>query len=123
MWGKVKKVKLMSLAKFNNTNTANVFKKDTTHWKDYKKPAELELDKEYGFFGFYLNKESKFGEHYVVMSDGFYINMPASMNGTFAEMLKDTETVDLINAGNEKIVPRSVFSKKWNKDIIVFDFV
>lgn len=111
----------MALAKFNRTT--NVFTVNTEHYSDYKKLSDLTPETEYSILGFYLNKDSKFGEHYVIISDGYYVNVPASMNDTFKAMLEDADTIALINQGNEKFVVRDVFSKKWNKDIRVVDFI
>ena len=111
----------MSLAKFNKST--NLFTKDTSHYTIYKKSSEVDLDKELPVFGFFKNTKSRFGDYYVAISDGYYINLPRSMNETIENMCADKETVDLLNAGNEKISAHKVFSDKWQKDIIVFDFV
>ena len=81
--------------------------KDESKTKSYVKPVELAervgLENAVPIRAFYKNTKSKFGDTYVAVieSDGdiLYLNLPAHMNETVAEIMESKEAVALGNEG------------------------
>ena len=48
---------------------------------------------------FFINKKSKFGEHYVVYTGDYLVDMPQHLNSSFDEIYHDDTAVDEINNG------------------------
>lgn len=61
--------------------------------------------------GFYISKKGQYGEQAVVLSDGFFVNLPKHWVDTIKEMLTDKE---VIKAVNEKKVYFDI--EKYQKD-------
>lgn len=110
----------------NRNKGTRLFTKDTSKFSEFKKYTDLELNKPYKVYGFYLNTKSQFGEHYTAIGEDFYINLPKSMNEIIAGIINDCKTdeelLNSINSGNESIIVKMVFSKKMNKEIHIVDF-
>ena len=61
----------------------------------YKKKAEAV----YQVRGFYINTKGRFGEHPVMISDKFFIDLPDYMTDEIKETLKSEEDIDEIKKG------------------------
>lgn len=47
----------------------------------------------------FINKESKFGDAPVIVTDGLMVNAPAHLTPTVQDMIASDELVDLVNQG------------------------
>ena len=90
----------MSITKYNKTGS-----KFTTNISENSKYINLEkLYNDYGkkihkIYMFYINKKSKYGEHVVVYTGDWLVDIPQHMTETFKQIYNDDETIDDINNG------------------------
>lgn len=106
-------------------NKHTLFTKDTKGFTEFKKLSDLKLGTSYKVYGFFMNTKSRYGDYYIAISEGFYINLPKSMNDTMRGIIDDCRTdaklLESINAGNESITIKEIESDKYGK-IRVVDF-
>ena len=48
----------------------------------------------------YINKKSKFGDHGVVATGNYMVDMPKHLTNTISEIMLDNETIEAINTGH-----------------------
>lgn len=53
----------------------------------------------YTLAGMYINTRSRYGDNPVLYTDKFYVNAPQHLLHTVEKIVKDSDTVDQINAG------------------------
>lgn len=103
----------MSLSKFNKTTVT--WSKSTEGWKDYKKASDLEEGKHYPFYGCFVTPDRGYGEGGVIISDGYFINTPASFIDDIKAIRSDEDSVNLINEGKETFRVEHYESSKFKK--------
>jgi len=67
--------------------------------------------------GLYINKKGKFNPHPVAINidDGLLIDLPEHMTETVEEILKDSESINLIKKGCVGLRAQKYVDKKYNK--------
>lgn len=103
----------MSLKKYNKSHVS--WKVNTDGWKDYLKAMDLEVGKHYPFLGCFITSDKGFGEGGVIISDGFFVNAPASFIDDIRAIREDPESIALINEGKETFRVEHYESKKFKK--------
>lgn len=64
---------------------------------EFKKLADLELEKVYKVRGLWISHKGKYGDHPVIASDEFFIDIPKHLTNDVKKILEDPESVDQIN--------------------------
>lgn len=90
----------MSITKYNKTG--NKFKVSISEDSQF-----ISLTKLYSDYGnkvhkmkmFYINKKSRYGEHAVVYTDDYLVDIPQHMTEIFKQIYNDDEIIDDINNG------------------------
>lgn len=73
------------------------------------------MKKEYIVRALFTNKESKFGEQGVIVTDDYNVNLPNHLTDLIKEMRADEDVVDIINAGEVKFTIYEYENKKGQK--------
>lgn len=63
----------------------------------FKKLTELALDTVYPVRGLWISHKGKYGDHPVIASNEFFIDVPKHLNETVKQILADSESIDQIN--------------------------
>lgn len=90
----------MSITKFNKVTrkfTAEINENAT--FATLKELYNEDTTDVYEIKSFFKNTHSKFGEHYVINTGDFLVDIPKHMNNTFNEMYDDDEIIKEINEG------------------------
>ncbi|EZV76690.1 hypothetical protein [Staphylococcus aureus] len=73
------------------------------------------MKKEYIVRALFTNKESKFGEQGVIVTDDYNVNLPNHLTDTIKDMRQDEDVVDIINAGHVQFTIYEYENKKGQK--------
>ncbi|AAO83878.1 hypothetical protein phiP68_04 [Staphylococcus phage P68] len=73
------------------------------------------MKKEYIVRALFTNKESKFGEQGVIVTDDYNVNLPNHLTELIKEMRADEDVVDIINAGEVQFTIYEYENKKGQK--------
>ncbi|QOI69180.1 putative single stranded DNA binding protein [Staphylococcus phage vB_SauP_L1] len=73
------------------------------------------MKKEYIVRALFTNKESKFGEQGVIVTDDYNVNLPNHLTDLIKEMRQDEDVVDIINAGEVQFTIYEYENKKGQK--------
>ncbi|AAX90667.1 hypothetical protein SPV66_ORF016 [Staphylococcus phage 66] len=73
------------------------------------------MKKEYIVRALFTNKESKFGEQGVIVTDDYNVNLPNHLTDLIKEMRADEDVVDIINAGEVQFTIYEYENKKGQK--------
>lgn len=77
--------------------------------------AKFGLKKEYIVRALFTNKESKFGEQGVIVTDDYNVNLPNHLTETIKEMRQDEDVVNIINEGEVCFTIYEYENKKGQK--------
>lgn len=90
----------MSIKKYNKvTRKFNVEISDKANFVTLKELYNNDDTNIYEIKMFFVNSKSKYGDHYVVYTGDYLVDMPKHLNETFREMYSDNETINDINNG------------------------
>ncbi|WPF65109.1 single stranded DNA-binding protein [Staphylococcus phage vB_SauR_SW21] len=73
------------------------------------------MKKEYIVRALFTNKESKFGEQGVIVTDDYNVNLPNHLTDTIKDMRQDEDVVNIINAGEVQFTIYEYENKKGQK--------
>ncbi|AWD93119.1 single stranded DNA-binding protein [Staphylococcus phage CSA13] len=73
------------------------------------------IKKEYIVRALFTNKESKFGEQGVIVTDDYNVNLPNHLTELIKEMRADEDVVNIINAGEVQFTIYEYENKKGQK--------
>lgn len=73
------------------------------------------MKKEYIVRALFTNKESKFGEQGVIVTDDYNVNLPNHLTELIKEMRQDEDVVNIINAGEVQFTIYEYENKKGQK--------
>lgn len=73
------------------------------------------MKKEYIVRALFTNKESKFGEQGVIVTDDYNVNLPNHLTKLIKEMRQDEDVVNIINAGEVQFTIYEYENKKGQK--------
>lgn len=75
--------------------------------------------------GLYINKKGLYSDHPVaiIKSEKTLLDLPAHMTDTVKEILKDSESVDLINKGLVGLRAHEYVDSKYHKNCVGFEWV
>ncbi|HHW6703716.1 TPA: hypothetical protein ACU2UC_002742 [Staphylococcus aureus] len=73
------------------------------------------MKKEYIVRALFINKESKFGEQGVIVTDDYNVNLPHHLTDTIKAMRQDEDIVEIINAGDVQFTIYEYENKKGQK--------
>ncbi len=73
------------------------------------------MKKEYIVRALFTNKESKFGEQGVIVTDDYNVNLPNHLTELIKDMRQDEDVVDIINAGEVQFTIYEYENKKGQK--------
>lgn len=73
------------------------------------------MKKEYIVRALFTNKESKFGEQGVIVTDDYNVNLPNHLTELIKEMRADEDVVNIINAGEVQFTIYEYENKKGQK--------
>lgn len=80
-------------------------------------------DKVYPIYKLFINRKGSFGDHPVVATETFNIDLPEHLTDTVNQMINDDEAVDAINAGKVGIKIYSYESKNFKRTCYSVNFV
>lgn len=80
---------------------------------EYKKPRELDQNRNYVVRGFFISKCSKFGDgtSAVVITDDFLVNVPNGQTQEIKDFLDDQDVIDEVKKGEVSFSVREYISK------------
>ncbi|WDS60857.1 single stranded DNA-binding protein [Staphylococcus phage Simurgh] len=73
------------------------------------------MKKEYIVRALFTNKESKFGEQGVIVTDDYNVNLPNHLTELIKDMCQDEDVVNIINAGEVQFTIYEYENKKGQK--------
>ncbi|QQM14821.1 single-stranded DNA binding protein [Staphylococcus phage TSP] len=73
------------------------------------------IKKEYIVRALFTNKESKFGEQGVIVTDDYNVNLPNHLTELIKDMRQDEDVVNIINAGEVQFTIYEYENKKGQK--------
>ncbi|AYP28463.1 TPA: hypothetical protein P6Q16_002335 [Staphylococcus aureus] len=73
------------------------------------------MKKEYIVRALFTNKESKFGEQGVIVTDDYNVNLPNHLTELIKDMRQDEDVVNIINAGEVQFTIYEYENKKGQK--------
>ncbi|WVH10366.1 single stranded DNA-binding protein [Staphylococcus phage vB_SauR_SW25] len=73
------------------------------------------MKKEYIVRALFINKESKFGEQGVIVTDDYNVNLPNHLTELIKDMRQDEDVVNIINAGEVQFTIYEYENKKGQK--------
>ncbi|WDS60838.1 single stranded DNA-binding protein [Staphylococcus phage Huma] len=73
------------------------------------------MKKEYIVRALFANKESKFGEQGVIVTDDYNVNLPNHLTELIKDMRQDEDVVNIINAGEVQFTIYEYENKKGQK--------
>lgn len=104
------------LSRHQNTLARFEFeKKDREYIKLSELVEKYGMKKEYIVRALFTNKESKFGEQGVIVTDDYNVNLPNHLTELIKEMRQDEDVVNIINAGEVQFTIYEYENKKGQK--------
>lgn len=103
----------MDFTKCNKNNFTKIEWNVKTDGFTFKKLADFFNNgiKKIQVFGFFFTKSEKYGLQPVAITKDCLVNLPTHLRDTISNMLKDSETVDAIKAGDCTLSIRQYNSK------------
>lgn len=102
-----------SVSKYNAETNKFAFKLPED--APFKKLEELSQTETYTVRGLWISKKSIYGDHPVITSDDFNIDLPKHTLDTVNALIADDEAVEAINAGKVGITVYDYTDKKYGK--------
>lgn len=65
--------------------------------REFKKLAELELNKKYTILAVFINTKGKLGHQGIIITDDYQVNMPLHLTDLAKDLRQDDEIIDAIN--------------------------
>ena len=106
----------MNFTNFNKNNFTKIEWNVNTTGFTFKKLADFFNNgiKKIQVFGFFFTKSEKYGLQPVAITKDCLVNLPTHLRDTISSMLKDSETVDAIKAGDCTLCIRQ-YNSKYDK--------
>lgn len=112
----------MGIAKHNKKTLSQEWGIDTTNF-EYKKSAELEMEKVYTMRGLFISKDNGYGEGLVIILDDCFVNASQSYIEEAKDILADEEAVEQIKNGKAGVKFHKFYAKKYKKDGYGLQFI
>ena len=98
--------------------------------KDYKFIDGYNFIEKYGsnvvkINGLYINKKGQYNDHPVaiIKSEKTLLDLPSYMTDTVKDILKDSESIDLIKKGLVGVKAHEYIDEKYHKNCVGFEWV
>lgn len=73
--------------------------------------------------GLFISTKGKFGDHPVIVTDTFFMDLPKHLTADVKEILNDNEAIDAINAGKCAVEVYKYESTKYNKQCYSINWI
>lgn len=117
----------MKFASLNHTPAKFDFELDEN--APYKKLEDIyvdsdnEADNTYTVRGAFISTKGKFGDHPVLVTDTFFIDLPKHLTADVRQILSDNEAIAAINGGKCAVTVYTYQSKKYGKKCYSINWV